>query len=230
MNNPTTKHFKFQLKELEISIKYIEELTRIDDSMPEYSRFLEKEIATNLSFSQIEGGYRVLPVHLNSAELTIGDYTFNTGTVIGKKFMHSTHIVVFTCTAGQMISDRQQELNAEGLILEAYLIDVLGSVMVEKAMDKIQDSLEKECAEKGLNMTNRYSPGYIDWSVGEQASLFALLPKDFCGIQLSESSLMTPAKSISGFIGIGEKVRFQKHACKSCNSVNCLYRHSKNHC
>lgn len=230
MNNPTTKHFKFQLKELEISIEHIEKLAKIDDSMPEYSSFLEKEIATNLSFSQIEGGYRVLPALINGEMLTVGDYNFNTGTAIAKKFMHSTHIVVFTCTAGQMISDRLQELNAEGLILEAYLIDVLGSVIVEKAMDKMQDELEMECAEKGLNITNRYSPGYNKWSVEEQGSLFALLPKDFCGIQLSESSLMSPAKSISGFIGIGEKVRFQKHECASCNSVNCLYRNSKNHC
>lgn len=230
MNNISTKHFKFQLKDLVIPVELIEELARIDDSMPEYSKFLKEEIDSKLSLSQIEGGYTILPAQLDQDTISIGEHYFNVGRSIGTKFTNSTHVAIFTCTTGQLISDRLKELNSQGLILEAYLIDLFGSVMVEKAMDKLQAILEAECTSKGLNITNRYSPGYMKWDVKEQKNLFALLPEDFCGIKLSESCLMTPAKSVSGFIGIGEKVRFQKHACHSCNSTNCLYRNSKKHC
>ncbi|PKQ63917.1 hypothetical protein BZG02_07860 [Labilibaculum filiforme] len=230
MDNLKTKHFTFQLKDLEISVELIEELARIDDSMPEYSRFLKEEIDSTLSLSQIEGGYTILPAQLDQNTIHIGDHCFNVGKSIANKFTNSTHIAIFTCTTGPLISDRLKELNSQGLILEAYLIDLLGSVMVEKAMDKLQAIIEAECTSKGVNITNRYSPGYMNWDVKEQKDLFAFLPENFCGIKLNESCLMTPVKSVSGFIGIGEKVRFIKHACQSCNSTNCLYRNSKNHC
>nr|WP_320120438.1 vitamin B12 dependent-methionine synthase activation domain-containing protein [uncultured Marinifilum sp.] len=230
MNTTKSKHFNFQLKDLDITVELMEELARIDDSMPDYSKFLENEIVNSLSFSLIEGGYVIMPATINKSTVIIGANAFEVGESIIKKYTNSTHIAIFTCTAGNLVSRRIQELNSQGLILEAYLVDLLGSVIVEKAMDKMQAIIEEECALKGLTITNRYSPGYMDWNVMEQRKLFDLLPDNFCGIQLSESCLMNPVKSISGFIGVGEKVRFQKHACHSCNSTNCIYRNSKKHC
>lgn len=230
MNTTKSKHFNFQLKDLDITVELMEELARIDDSMPDYSKFLENEIVNSLSSSSIEGGYVIMPATINKSTVIIGANAFEVGESIIKKYINSTHIAIFTCTAGNLVSRRIQELNSQGLILEAYLVDLLGSVIVEKAMDKMQGIIEEECALKGLNITNRYSPGYMDWNVMEQRKLFDLLPDNFCGIQLSESCLMNPVKSISGFIGVGEKVRFQKHACHSCNSTNCIYRNSKKHC
>ncbi|MGQ1910588.1 vitamin B12 dependent-methionine synthase activation domain-containing protein [Marinifilum sp. RC60d5] len=230
MNKTKSKHLNFQLKDLAISVELMEELARIDDSMPDYSKFLENEIVNSLSPSKIEGGYVIMPAQVNKNTVVVGNNTFEVGESIAKKYTNSTHIAIFTCTAGKLVSKRIQELNSQGLILEAYLVDLLGSVMVEKAMDNLQSILEDECALEKQNISNRYSPGYMDWNVMEQRMLFDLLPDNFCGIQLSESCLMTPVKSISGFIGIGEKVRFQKHACHFCNSTNCIYRNSKKHC
>ena len=137
-----------------------------------------------------------------------------------------SHGAVFVCTAGPEINDRAKELNDKGELVEAYLIDILGSVMVEKAMDKIQEALRERMTVEGLKITNRYSPGYCDWNVSEQKMLFSFLPEKFCDITLSESCLMHPTKSVSGIIGIGEHVKFDKHVCHACSSVNCLYRNT----
>lgn len=230
MNNSSLKHHTFNISELDISSKEIEDLARMDESMPSYSDFLQNEIVTSLASSEIEGGYIVLPAYLAASEIIINNTTFAVGSALSKCFENITHISLFACTAGEVVSERVKELNANGEIMEAYLLDVLGSVMVEKAMDKLQAIITKEQEELGLNTTNRYSPGYSNWHMSEQIKLFSFLPNNFCNITLSDSCLMIPAKSVSGFIGIGPTVRYKKHACQLCNSHNCLYRNSKNHC
>ena len=76
----------------------------------------------------------------------------------------------------------------------------------------------------GLKITNRYSPGYCGWDTREQHKLFSLLPENSCGIRLTESALMLPIKSVSGFIGVGANVRFNPYTCKMCDAEFCVYR------
>jgi len=73
-------------------------------------------------------------------------------------------------------------------------------------------------------VSNRFSPGYCTWDVSEQHKLFQLLPKEFCGVSLSDSALMQPIKSISGFIGIGKNITYNHYKCKFCTQKNCTYK------
>ena len=115
-----------------------------------------------------------------------------------------------------------------GDMIQGYILDTIGSVAVEKAMDVIQQKLAETESRKGRKITNRFSPGYCDWDIGAQRQLFSLLPKNFCGIKLMESALMLPIKSVSGIIGIGEKVKYLDYPCKICDSRNGFRRRSDN--
>jgi hypothetical protein len=48
-----------------------------------------------------------------------------------------------------------------------------------------------------------------------------------CGVRLTDSSLMVPIKSVSGIIGIGEKVRKLDYTCGLCDFKQCYKRKSK---
>jgi hypothetical protein len=113
---------------------------------------------------------------------------------------------------------------SEGDPITGYIYDMLGSLVADAAADLIQEDLEKIILQGGRKITNRYSPGYCGWDVSEQHKLFLLLPDNYCGIRLTESALMNPIKSISGIIGIGEKVRFNPYPCTLCEMTNCAYR------
>ena len=102
----------------------------------------------------------------------------------------------------------------DGDLLTGYVYDVIGSEVVEAAVDLMQDSLRKSMAAEGKKITNRYSPGYCGWDVAEQHKLFQLMPDNYCGIKLNDSALMNPEKSVSGFIGIGEHVRYNPYTCR----------------
>lgn len=137
-------------------------------------------------------------------------------------------IAVFICTAGQGFSDYSRKYNKEGEYLKGYIVDTMGSVVVEKSMDFIQSELEKQVQSEGMKITNRYSPGYCNWPVDDQKLLFSLVPAHTCEISLSASCLMVPIKSVSGIIGIGRNVRKSSYSCDICNNLTCIYRKVKN--
>jgi len=172
-----------------------------------------------------KGGYRILPLEAcNASTLTLSGRLFETGKIIAKPFQKANSVAVFACTAGHEVHAAYAAFMADGDPLKAYIMDTIGTVVVEKAMNRIAAELEEHAAQSGLRCTNRYSPGYCGWHVGEQQKLWSLLPIGYCGITLTSASLMTPVKSISGMIGLGQDVNKAPYACSGCPMEHCLYR------
>ena len=111
--------------------------------------------------------------------------------------------------------------------LGGYIVDLLGSEIVEAGMDLMQGELEREMEKQDRRISNRYSPGHCGWLVDEQQKLFSFFPGNFCGVSLTDSSLMLPIKSVSGIIGIGKDIKKKAYSCQVCDVEDCLYRDRK---
>ena len=168
-------------------------------------------------------------IQLNDSDksLTIGGVRFFTGRIIFAHLRKAEAVALFLCTAGDEIGRRIRKYMSGIDLLKGYVYDVAGSEIVEAAADLIQEKLRVLMEEKGLGITNRFSPGYCGWDVSEQHKLFSLHPSNFCGITLTDSALMQPVKSVSGIIGIGKGVKFNPYSCSICDSQNCIYRNKK---
>lgn len=191
---------------------------------------IDKAMSLAADYCDIKGGYIIknqLSFDRDKLILSIDQIPFNLQKIVYSRLKKAGEIAVFVCTAGPEISNWSKELMAEGDLLTGYIVDTIGSAVVETAMDRIQMMLSDEMTAAGLKISNRYSPGYCGWNVSEQHKLFSLLPEKFCGIALSDVALMHPIKSVSGFIGIGENIRHHDYACKICDAPNCLYRNGK---
>lgn len=161
--------------------------------------------------------------------LIIDGKEFGIGKTVGKELREATSMALFICTAGENISHHSAELLKGDNPVLGYIFDVLGSMIVEAATDLLQQEIRKLSAEQGLLITNRYSPGYCKWSVGDQHKLFSFFPAGCCGIHLTDSSLMNPIKSVSGLIGLGKKVAYREYTCNLCNIADCFHRsHHRN--
>lgn len=174
------------------------------------------------------GGYIFTDrVHFSSnAVLVIGESRFEVGRIIAGRLKNATSVAIFAVTAGPGPETLARELMQQGSYLEGYLADLVGTAIVESAADQIHQRIRSEAAGRQMRVTNRYSPGYCSWNVNEQQKLFQLLPPGPCGIELRESSLMTPIKSVSGIIGIGKKVTFNENSCEVCPMRDCVFRKS----
>lgn len=220
--------FRYPLKEV---IPALEELARYlhleDTEHPAYI-YMQERLA-ELSESKLEavGGFylgRIDALDSSAGTLVIDGVSFAVGRQVCGYLKEAEEAALFLCTAGALFSDEAHALNASGDFMEAYIIDAIGSLAVETAMDRIQATLAEEQATHGLKITNRYSPGYCNWPLSDQQPLFRLVGENPTGIELSPSCLMHPIKSVSGVIGIGKKARRRAYGCAVCQNKTCIYR------
>lgn len=185
--------------------------------------FVQVEMDKLDNLRGIEGGYRVTDIDTISENYTLNieGKSFNVGKTIWLLLRKSEKVAIYICSAGDEISSISHKLRESGDLIESYIVDTIGSVIVERAMDLLHKDIENEVQE---SVTNRYSPGYSLWDVAQQRELFQLVPDNFCGVKLNNSALMSPAKSLSGVIGIGKGVKYLKKRCSICTQKSCQFK------
>jgi hypothetical protein len=198
------------------------------ETIPEpYNSIIQRELDQTVNYNNIRGGYVIsenISLHPDEGIFKFNDLVFTAGSKIVNYLAGSEKLAFFACTAGEEVTLRSRHLMKTGYMVEGYIVDSIGSLLVEGAADIVMEKLKNEIGLQGLNITNRYSPGHCDWRLDQQRKLFSLFPEEFCGIRLSESSLMIPLKSLSGVIGIGANVNFRGFLCEECDLMNCIYR------
>lgn len=224
--------FKFDFSELELDVARIERVIGYKDG--ESHQMISDLISSILTeagqVSEIRAEYAVFDAIRMIPEeksVEIENVVFRLNKIIYNQVRFSSSVAIFLCTAGPETGKKSREIMSGGDLLAGYVWDVIGSEIVEAAADLMQDSLERRMAEKGFNITNRFSPGYCGWDVAEQHKLFSLMPENFCRIHLSDTALMEPIKSVSGIIGIGVNVKRKPYTCNLCDMKNCIYRKVK---
>ena len=110
---------------------------------------------------------------------------------------------------------------------QAVVIDAMASVAIEQFMDKIELELSKRYS--GYYFTNRFSPGYGDYPLEKQKEIIKLLNTEKkLGLNLTESLMLNPTKSVTAVIGRGKEEIKEKSSCTSkcsrCKNKNCPYR------
>lgn len=192
-----------------------------------FSELINEALAESNSKVEIKAGYRIADVQCSQEDfngLTIGGKYFNLHKIVTGILKKSENIALFSLTIGEAMETKSKELFKSGDLVSGYIYDAVASIAAETCADALHEHIKEKMLLKNQKVTNRYSPGYCNWKVDEQHLLFSLLPQNFCGISLTESALMMPIKSISGIIGIGEKVKYSEYSCSDCNIKDCTYR------
>jgi len=226
------KTFQFDFKDLKISSSAIEDVLgyREGEDRTLVTDLINEILSECHGICNIKAEYRVyddISFDNETKSVTVNGIFFQIKKILYNQLKKSDSMAIFLCTAGAEIGLRSREAMRNKDILKGYIYDVVGSEIVEEAADLMQDDLEKNLLATGKKITNRYSPGYCGWNVAEQHNLFKLLPLNYCNVKLTPSALMDPVKSISGIIGIGEKVKNNSYTCRMCDMKDCLYRRVK---
>ena len=221
--------FRYDLNELNLDTTQIESVMgyKQGESQETISELIREILEESETIGNIKAEYVIFDnVRFNDAEKTveINNLVFSLRKIVYGQIKKAESIAVFLGTAGKEIGIRSRKAMKDGDLIKGYIYDVIGSEIVEAAVDRMQDELEKAMLSSSKRITNRYSPGYCDWDVIEQHKLFRLIPDNFCGIKLNESALMDPVKSVSGFIGIGKNVKHNPYTCNLCDMKDCIYR------
>jgi hypothetical protein len=219
----------FSLDELTLDIEYLSALLGFPDGdLPEpFGEYVSQALHEAESLCEIRGAFHFsenIEFSANNNHILVGGLEFGTGKTVTKELRNATSAAFFICTAGEGISRRSQDLLKCDNPVLGYVFDLLGSMIVESATDLLQAEIKQMALSEGLQITNRYSPGYCKWSVADQHKLFSFFPPNCCGIRLTDSALMHPIKSVSGIIGLGADVSFREYTCNLCSQVDCFHR------
>lgn len=143
--------------------------------------------------------------------------------IVARLLEQCEKVAVFLVTIGNHLEEMVSRLAEDGLILQATVLDAIGSVAAEKVADFVQGRIGEVARAQGLCISQRFSPGYCDWDVGQQKMVFGAVNGASMGVRLTEGCLMLPRKSISGIIGIGPGNGNVENynPCKTCNKRDC---------
>jgi len=188
-----------------------------DEEMLKQLDLLKKEIAVRCRPRCLYAFFEASPATKN--HIGIDGMELHTGAVITPYLLDADRYVLFIATAGQEFEQFQHEVKSSGDILQEFLLDSLGSAIAE--------AVENYVLPLGYGVSHPYSPGYCGWHVTQQKFLFSLLPEQPCGVRLSESSLMSPIKSVSGVIAVGERIVKRKYGCELCGKADCYKNRNK---
>lgn len=229
MNDST---FKFKFSELKLDVRQIEMVMgyREGESHEAISDLIARALLDAESVCDLKAEFRIFSgVEFDASEksVKIAGLEFSLKKIVFGQLRKSESMAVFLSTAGDKLGEMSRKAMKDGDLLQGYIYDVIGSEAADGASALMQEKLMMAAEQEGLKITNRYSPGYCDWNVDEQHKLFHLMKDNFCGITVNSSALMSPEKSVSGFIGIGREVRFNQYTCGLCDMKDCIYRKTR---
>jgi hypothetical protein len=149
-------------------------------------------------------------------------------TKLSRALRDSEELICFVTTIGEEIDFEIKGMIQQGHLSEAFILDALGSVAVENVAEQFHRRMQRQCNENDKAVTLRFSPGYCDWPIEEQRKLFEMFDSNTAGIELKDSCLMVPRKSISAVFGVypvnGGSAPCPYNPCLDCSKIDCPSR------
>lgn len=219
--------------QIEVSEQNIVRLLEMDEADNYTLETIRKCIAQSFQYYQPNAIYSVAKVESIDAKqglLILENKEFLIGKIIASQLQQAEYVALFACTIGKELESHVDNLFKTSDLLEAYIYSLIGSEVAEYMAAVVHTRINTDAAAQGLNTSNRFSPGYCKWNVAEQHKLFSFFSKGSIAIELTESALMNPVKSVSGIVGIGKEVVNRPYQCKACAEELCLYRDKKVGC
>lgn len=217
---------------------YLGKIDEMEQELQETFMQVKKELAKAFSYKVC---YRIMDI---SWQDDMPDLPFPYESKdLAKCIKGSSKILMFAATIGleidRYIARYQRVSPAKALLMQAY-----GAERIESLCDLFCSDMRETLAAEGLIMTPRFSPGYGDLPLQAQVDFFKLLDcSRQIGISLNSSLLMTPSKSVTAIMGLGEAKElcaetagidmvlsgeqidpYAGHKCDRCTKIDCEYR------
>ncbi|MBN2417344.1 hypothetical protein JXO52_16020 [bacterium] len=190
---------------------------------------VEKLLEESENHIEITACFRIFDpcdVTIDKTRIHVKGRMLQSGHIINAQLQKAETLVLFACTLGLTFDRWIDRIKRSEDMFETYVADIIGSELIESALDTLQTVLERIAAPPGYGYSNRFSPGYCGWPLPDQHILFALLAGAECGISLDENAFMTPVKSVSGIYGLGKSVKKAAYQCAVCESSRCYKKNS----
>jgi hypothetical protein len=109
---------------------------------------------------------------------------------------------IVVMTIGPGLEERAQALIGEEQLVEGLLLDTAGWAALDAMIKDVRGRLAAEARARGLRLTARLAPGFADWRLEEQGTLFSAFDGAPLVVTLTDAQVMLPRKSVSALFGL----------------------------
>lgn len=160
-----------------------------------------------------------------------------TGENIYSHLKNASKVAIIAATLGTNYDNKMRILQARSMT-QSLIFDACGSEYIEKVCDSVQAEIRLLALKDSFTMTSRFSPGYGDFPLSQQAEILQLLNSSLkIGLTCTTSYIMLPRKSITAVIGFipaskkHENNDKSQTACHICQfKLNCNLKKEGLHC
>jgi len=117
--------------------------------------------------------------------------------------------------------------------LQGFLLDEIGTTLLERLSRRLEAMVRLSARQRGLEAGSPVQPGQPALPLSAQPLLAETAEASSIGIEVTATGMLTPVKSLSMIIGLGQGMRrqTQKEACRECPSfARCEHRRSAERC
>ena len=228
------KVLKFPVEKVTPSLEAVLKAQGISDSSTVDDRILRLAEKAVSAYEQlaVPAGITVDISKSDFENVFIGKGNNESDAPLGSIYESSQDLTLFAVTIGNQICSEISALFEANDFAAGSMLDSAAS----EGADKTAEALESSCRDNlsGKEEYDRsigimgFSPGYCGWHISAQKKLFEFLQPGEIGIELNDSCLMTPIKSVSGVIVTGKKDIFvfddAFDFCAECKNRSCQDR------
>lgn len=223
------KEYKIDFRNLNLDAQRVIRLLDFTVEYPiaEIKLIVPKVLSNIAELADIRGGYVIFndpSLCRKPCCLLIHGVSLSVGEKVFVPMRKSSMVAVYICSGGKEIGQWLQNVTKTGDLPHTRLAEILVTIVLETAMDLIQNDLKKTVSYRHLKITNRFSPGYCHWDIDDLNKVLSLIPGGFCNIRLNGNGFIPPANYVSGIIGIGKDVEYDAFKCEHCTTPRCLIR------
>jgi hypothetical protein len=117
--------------------------------------------------------------------------------------------------------------------MRGYLLDEIGTTLLEQLSRRALAMVRLTARQRGLEAGSAIQLGQPGWPLSAQPLLAELAEAHSAGIDVTAAGMLSPVKSLSMIIGIGQGLRrwTQNQACRECPAYeSCEHRRSAERC
>lgn len=132
----------------------------------------------------------------------------------------ATEVAVLFATIGAAWSEAVKASFQCGNALDGYLLDEIGTAVLERLSLRLEAVIRMDARARGLEAGSPIEPGHAGLPLTLQPMLAELAQAESAGIRVSSGGMISPPKSISMLIGIGQGLQrwTRAQACRECPS------------
>jgi len=171
---------------------------------PEQQDETERYIREALDIIHLRGAALRLPIQVQGPDrVMLPDSVTFTSLNLARFLRDSPEILLMGATAGREIMQAIQEDTGGERMTKAVVMDAAASETVDAALDWIMSYFNQALRREGkMLMNTRFSAGYGDLALQNQAVMYRLLGLERLDVSLTETCILIPEKSVTAITGL----------------------------